>query len=143
MNSIKLSTKHGVNPSMVTCFWCGEERGEVALVGRMKDDEKAPRHICLDYEPCEACKEKFSKGVAIIEASDTAPKEGMVGVRCSGSLEVYPTGRWMVFADDAIKKMFKEPGEILDARQCFMDMEAFTMMMSLTDPGDADASTKH
>ena len=28
---IKLSPKHGLNPTIPVCFWCGEERNEVAL----------------------------------------------------------------------------------------------------------------
>ena len=42
--SIKLSPKHGVNPSVIHCMCCGKEYG-VALLGKLKDDAKAPRDI--------------------------------------------------------------------------------------------------
>ena len=34
---IKLSPKHGLNPTIPVCFWCGEERNEVALLGHIGD----------------------------------------------------------------------------------------------------------
>lgn len=52
---IKLSPKHGLNPTIPVCFWCGEERNEVALLGHIGDGRKhedfeAPRHMVIDYE---------------------------------------------------------------------------------------------
>ena len=35
-NDILLSPKYGVNPTMPVCFWCGEDRGEIALLGRIE-----------------------------------------------------------------------------------------------------------
>jgi hypothetical protein len=37
-DSIRLSEKHGVNPSLMLCFYCGEASG-VALLGRLKGDQ--------------------------------------------------------------------------------------------------------
>ena len=34
-NAIKVSPKYGLNPTIPVCFWCGKERGEIALMGRM------------------------------------------------------------------------------------------------------------
>ena len=50
---IKLSPKHGLNPTIPVCFWCGEERNEVALLGhsgdgRKHEDFEAPRHMVID-----------------------------------------------------------------------------------------------
>ena len=42
--SITLSHKHGVNPSVTHCECCGKEIG-LALVGRLKGDEKAPLKV--------------------------------------------------------------------------------------------------
>ena len=58
---IKLSPKHGLNPTIPVCFWCGEERNEVALLGHIGDGRKleefeAPMHMVIDYEPCEKCR---------------------------------------------------------------------------------------
>ena len=37
---IKLSPKHGLNPTIPVCFWCGEERNEVALLGHIGDEAR-------------------------------------------------------------------------------------------------------
>lgn len=44
MSSIKLSPKHGVNPTIPVCFFCGKPKNEIALMGRMggKEDIEAP-----------------------------------------------------------------------------------------------------
>ena len=60
---ILLSPKHGLNPTIPICFWCGEEKNEIALMGRIGDarkgeDFEAPMHAVLDYEPCDKCREK-------------------------------------------------------------------------------------
>lgn len=52
---IKLSPKHGLNPTIPVCFWCGEERNEVALLGHIGDGRKhedfeAPMHMVIDYD---------------------------------------------------------------------------------------------
>lgn len=66
--SIKLSPKYGVNPSMIQCFFCGEETGEIALLGRLPKDAEAPKHAVANHEPCKKCKERFSTGFVIFEA---------------------------------------------------------------------------
>lgn len=65
---IRLSKKHGLNPSILVCPICGKESG-LALCGKMKGDAEAPRYM-LDNKPCNDCKEKFEDGyVAIMEAT--------------------------------------------------------------------------
>lgn len=51
--SIKISPKHGLNPTCLVCPICGKDTS-LALLGRLKDDSKAPRQM-RDREPCEAC----------------------------------------------------------------------------------------
>lgn len=50
--NIILSEKHEVNPSITVCPICGKEIG-IALLGKLKGDEEAPRKIigdlCDDY----------------------------------------------------------------------------------------------
>lgn len=36
--SIKMSKKHGLNPCIPICVFCGKEKNELALLGRLKDD---------------------------------------------------------------------------------------------------------
>lgn len=51
--SIRVSEKHGVNPSMTYCAICGESIG-LALHGRLPGDAQAPRDI-PDDSPCDKC----------------------------------------------------------------------------------------
>ena len=70
---IEISPKYGANPTMPICFWCGKDTGDIALLGRIKkkgiggSDVEAPRHMVLNYEPCENCKSMFNQGVLIAE----------------------------------------------------------------------------
>ena len=62
--SIRLSDKHGVNPSVLVCPICYADSG-VALFGRMAGDKEAPR-CTLDITPCTACKAWIDEGRIII-----------------------------------------------------------------------------
>ena len=58
-DSIKLSPKYGVNPTIPCCFFCGKEKNEIALlgkVGKRDEDIEAPMHMVIDYEPCDECR---------------------------------------------------------------------------------------
>ena len=94
---IPLSPKHGLNPTIPICFWCGEEKNEIALMGRIGDarkgeDFEAPMHAVLDYEPCDKCREKMSLGFTMIEATHTPNPTTKVQMQPG----VYPTGRYAV-----------------------------------------------
>lgn len=56
---IRISEKHGLNPSMLKCPCCGGDAG-IALQGRMKDDAQAPREM-LDLNPCQNCTAQFDE----------------------------------------------------------------------------------
>lgn len=99
--SIKLSEKYGVNPTIPVCFFCGEEKNEVALLGKITDkhtreEVEAPMKMVLDYEPCDKCKEQWSKGVAIIEVT-----KNDLG-RPEIAPNVQPTGRIVVLKPEAL-----------------------------------------
>lgn len=67
-NSIKLSPKHGINPSVLHCICCGKDYG-VAMLGKLKGDKKAPRDIYQGL--CNDCQGVIDKGGAmIIEVED-------------------------------------------------------------------------
>ena len=66
--SITLSPKHGVNPSIVHCMCCGKEYG-IAMLGKLKDDAKAPKDIMDGF--CDDCKKVIDQGgVMIVEVKD-------------------------------------------------------------------------
>jgi transcriptional regulator NrdR family protein len=55
--NIRVSEKHGVNPSVLICPCCAEEVS-FALMGRLANDAPAPPTL-RDVAPCEKCQEKF------------------------------------------------------------------------------------
>lgn len=70
MSGIPISKKHGVNPTIPLCFFCGEEKNEVALLGKLPDDAEAPRNCVLDMEPCGTCAERRKTHVHLIVIKD-------------------------------------------------------------------------
>ena len=68
--SIKLSPKHGANPTMLHCICCGETYG-IGLLGRIKgkEDIEAPKDTYQGL--CNKCKSVVDQGgVMIIEVRD-------------------------------------------------------------------------
>lgn len=55
---IRLSEKHGVNPSLIVCMLCGKETGAIALLGKLKGDAEAPKYIHTG-DICDNCKKKL------------------------------------------------------------------------------------
>lgn len=77
MSDIRLSKKHGVNPSILLCPICGKEYG-LALLGKIdKEDSEAPRQL-IGNDLCNDCKAKVNDGkIAIIEmANNTDDRTG-------------------------------------------------------------------
>lgn len=108
-NDIKLSPKHGLNPTIPICFWCGKEKGEIALLGhignrRKGEDIEAPRNMVLDYIPCPACEEAMAAGFTVIEGSDAPITQNQPPL--SDKQDIYPTGRWLVLRREAAEAMF-------------------------------------
>lgn len=122
-NDILLSPKYGVNPTMPVCFWCGEDRGEIALLGRIKtpenDDVEAPKRMVLDYEPCEECKAHMEYGFTVMEAT-SEPNDATNMPFQHG---VFPTGRWLVLRQEAKKLVFPEIED--EDTRCFVDPELY------------------
>lgn len=121
---IRLSEKYGVNPTMGKCMWCGSETGVIAMLGKLKGDVKAPMYSVLDYEPCDKCKDIWSKGVALIECSSNEPKDGRPPFTKDEYGEpVYPTGAFMIVTTDAVKHLFNR--EASEGSKLALDEQAF------------------
>ena len=110
-NSIRLSKKHGVNPTICKCFFCGESKG-IALLGQIGDlrkgeDIEAPRECVMDYEPCEKCQENMNKGVALIGVTDIQPVDNRPAMTVQDGHKVYPLGSYCVITPEAAKRVFK------------------------------------
>ena len=103
--SIRLSPAHGVNPTIPVCFWCGNEKNEVALMGKLPNDAEAPRNAIIDYEPCDACKARMEKGITLIGAVDHPLPDGRPAI-CK---DAYPTGHWLTVKPEGIRSVIREP----------------------------------
>jgi len=136
---ILISEQHGVNPCLPVCFWCGEEDGTVALLGKLKGDAEAPRHPTLSYDPCESCEAKFSSGVLLAEADERPATEGQPPIQEHPRL-LYPTGRYFVVTEEWCKKTFDTEcmPEVLEKRRAFIDPEVYQMMADAQISGEAD-----
>lgn len=106
-DSIRLHNKYGVNPTLAVCFYCGEETGEIALLGAAYNGE-APMHMCVSVEPCKKCKEKYKDYVLLVEAKNDEKGKPQ------------PTGRWL-----AIKK---ECVTVPNNGVCFTDVTTFNQL---------------
>ena len=106
---IKISPKYGVNPTIPVCFFCGEPKNEIALMGKMKGDIEAPKNMVIDYEPCEHCKEQWAMGVPLIECVTSSfiddDRPGISVDPATNEL-LYPTGRHCVIKIEAARRMF-------------------------------------
>ena len=72
-DSIILSPKHGVNPSILHCQCCGKEYG-IGLAGRLKDDAEAPKDVMYGF--CDDCQKVIDQGgVMIVEVADGEGKK--------------------------------------------------------------------
>lgn len=137
--NIKLSPKHGVNPSLIICFWCGRDIG-VALLGRIdREDSEAPHKVVLDYEPCDTCKAERAQGFTFIEVGPTNQVEGMppIGHDDQG-VPLYPTGRLVVITMEAATKLV--PPEALGGKNTVLvDTETIEALLPpTTEEGDTE-----
>lgn len=107
-DSIILSPKHGVNPSILHCQCCGKEYG-IGLAGRLKDDAEAPKDVMYGF--CDDCQKVIdAKGLMIIEVRD-----GETGKN------PYRTGRLVGITKDAKERMFKD----INSPICYMEQSMF------------------
>lgn len=125
--SIRISPKYGVNPTIPICFFCGEPKNEVALLGRIgkgTEDIEAPRHALLDYEPCKECLKKMATGITLVEVSNT-PSDNQPPI----AENAYPTGNWWVVTEDFIRNNI-QPVELAEQvilhRKCLVAAGAIT-----------------
>lgn len=142
--SIPLSPKYGVNPTIPCCAWCGQPKNEIALMGRMSrkktvrnawggqstviedNDMEAPKNIILDYEPCDDCREKWSMGVVVLEATTRRPEPYRPPIQKSGEDEIYPTMRYVVIKPTAAERVFN--GEFHCGSKLLLEDTAFEQM---------------
>ena len=118
---IKLSPKYGVNPCIPICCWCGKEKNEIALLGKLKGDAEAPINAVIDYEPCEECQAKFNLGVVLIEVTKNQPNDNIMPIQKQDGVSIYPTFRYSVIKLEAAKKLFENETLINGSRLLIED----------------------
>lgn len=126
MSSIKISPRYGVNPTIPVCFFCGNPKNEIALLGKIGgrgEDLEAPKNVVLDYEPCDECKEQMSKGVSLIVVSGEQPEDGRPPMTAQGDQKVYPLGGMIVMKSEVFSQMTGR--DFKDGDKCFIDEELF------------------
>lgn len=118
-SSIKLSPKYGLNPTIPICFFCGEQKNEIVLLGKSKGrtDEEAPKTMLMDYVPCEECQKKFAQGLLVIEVVDYPMVENQFEITDGH----YPTGRYFVVKPQTEEQVGKK---------CLMLQEEFTQVFA-------------
>lgn len=112
-DTIALSPKYGVNPSITHCECCGKEIG-IALMGKLKGDVEAPKEIAMGL--CEDCQKVVdANGLLVIEVKDgeTGPNP-------------YRTGRMVGITKEAKEKLLKDP----NGNICFMEESLFSKLFS-------------
>ena len=128
-DSITLSPKHGVNPTIPICFFCGKEKNEIALLGKLPNDAEAPHSMWLpgDYTPCDECQKKFDTGITLMEVDDAPTFTNQPPI----SGEHYPTGRIVVIKEEAVRRIFTEEAanDIIKHRKAFLDKESMNMIL--------------
>ena len=107
-DSIRLHKKYGLNPTLPVCFYCGEETGEIALLGAGYNGE-APMHLCINVEPCPKCREKYKDYVLLVETTQ------------NGAGERQPTGRWLAIRKECVT--------VPNDGVCYTDVSTFNQLV--------------
>lgn len=140
-NSIEVSPRHGVNPTIPVCFFCGEDKNEIALLGRIRERDKhtgravrgsdieAPRRMVLDYCPCDKCQENMNKGVTLMGVTATQPSDGRQPLTAQGGASVYPTGSWCVILPEAAQRMFNIEQTFENGNKLFVEQPILDQIM--------------
>jgi len=127
MRNLRLSPKHGLNPTIPKCFFCLEDKNEIILMGRIDGDREAPKNVAFDYEPCSKCKGFMKQGVMFIgvdEANTQVPR--------GWGQNPYRNGLFCVIKEDAVERMGIQPSElresIMKKRVAFTPRDAWDML---------------
>lgn len=119
--SITMSPKYGVNPTIPVCFFCGEEKQEIALLGKLKGDVEAPHRMCLDYEPCEKCKQAFTQGILLVGVVTHPLPDNRPPIQEN----LYPTGSYMLVTESFIERFLaddvKTKEQVLKIRKMLLE----------------------
>lgn len=108
--NLQLHPKYGVNPTIPTCFYCGEPKDEILLLGenskQITGEDEAPMHgPCFDREPCNQCKEYMAQGIIFIGVDES---------KSTDMENPYRTGEFLVMSEDWVRRSI-QPAELRDS----------------------------
>lgn len=130
MGNIRLSEKHGLNPSLGICFWCGGDNGQVIIPGRLPGDAAAPHRGVWNYDPCSGCLKHWDSGVLMVEVTPTPNFQNQPEM-AEGH---YPTSRWCVLREEAYQRMFGTPHK---SKRAFVDRELMERFLNAKPKGES------
>lgn len=134
---IEVSPKHGLNPTIPVCFWCGKDKNEIALLGRIREktknryganvtkrdsDIEAPSRMVIDYEPCDECMKMWDSGVAVIEVQETPINHDQPEIQKG----LYPTSRFVVMNVEGADRVFPQYAPWAKGKRVFVDSTVFS-----------------
>jgi hypothetical protein len=114
---MRLSEKHGVNPTIPHCFFCGEAKNEIILAGRLPKDEPAPKNMVWDKNPCDKCEKHMEAGIVLISVRNGEKGDNP-----------YRTGGWVVMKEEAFRRIFKNCDDAISKRVAFVPDEVWDMI---------------
>lgn len=121
-DGITLSPQHGVNPCIPKCFFCGRDKNEILLLGRLPGDAEAPRGAVFNCEPCDKCAQHMRDGIILISCDPD---------RSPNMQEPWRTGGYAVVKEEAIRRMV-DPPELCETicrkRAAFIDDATWTAL---------------
>jgi hypothetical protein len=102
-----------IGVALTKCFFCGENDRIVINTRLTERHAEAVDNMdgkVIDHEPCQKCKDLMKKGVMFISVKDGESGDNP-----------YRTGKICVIVDDAIRRMLKDPSEVLRKRMAFIE----------------------
>lgn len=146
MANIPISKEFGLNPTIPVCFYCGEAKNEIALLGtKYKGPDgktaEAPHYMLMDYTPCDKCAGMMAQGITIMEIVPVG-KSKYPALAKEGTLAyVAPTGRWSVVTEEAIERWHPDNAdEIIKARRTLMEHPLYEAIFGDTTEGTSNGS---
>lgn len=118
--SIRISEKHGVNPAIPLCFFCGEDKNEILLLGKLPGDAQAPHRAVFDRSPCDKCAGYMELGVMLIKCKDGGSTD-----------DPHRLGRLVVIKDEAVRRLPVSKGmvdHLIKARMGFVEESVWSML---------------
>lgn len=124
---IRISPKHGLNPCTPICPFCGKEKKEIAILGMLKNDAKAPMSAIIDMNPCDECESNWQKGVALIRVTKKKPDNGMPPIMHANGQALYLSAKYMVVTPECAERISGTRYE--KGQRVLMEDDAFDRIM--------------